>query len=104
MADGYRLDLDSGAIGLLDEDLAMEQLLLDIGWGVARQARSAARKRTGRGAASIRPWPGHGPGGPHVDVSWDNPDHFYMIFHETGTTTIDARPVLEPALDAYLHF
>lgn len=102
MAAGHRLVMDSTAIAQLDEDPDMAELLLEIGHGVAREAAAIARRRTGRGASSIRPWPGHGPGGPHVDVSWDQ-DHFYMIFHETGTREIAARPVLEPALDTYLH-
>jgi hypothetical protein len=102
VAGTHRLLLYSGPIGLLDEDLEMEQLLLDAGWGVSREAAALARKRTGRGAASIRPWPGHGPAGPHVDVSWDR-NHFYMIFHETGTTRIAEQPAIGPALDHYLH-
>jgi len=99
---GYRLVLDPVAIAALDEDPQVVQLLLDAGRGVAREASGRAPRRTGRGAASIRPWPGRSPAGPHVDVSWDQ-DHFYLIFHETGTALIDRDPMLEPALDHYMH-
>lgn len=98
----HRLRLDSAEIGLLDEDPDVQRLLLEIGWGIAGDAAARARKRTGEGAASIQPWPGRSPAGPHVDVSWDQ-DHFYMSFHEFGTVEISRRPALGPALDRYIH-
>ena len=36
--------------------------------------------------------------GAFVNVSWDN-DHFYMLFHEIGTSKMPPRPFLRPALE-----
>lgn len=100
MAVDVEIRLYEHEIALLDEDAA--DLTAQAAWGVAGDARAHAVRNTGRGAASIQSWPGHDTRGPYADVSWDQ-DHFYMSFHEFGTSRHDARPALGPALDRYLH-
>ncbi|MGC5664927.1 HK97-gp10 family putative phage morphogenesis protein [Micromonospora sp. WMMD723] len=97
-----RVRMHQHEIALLDDTTQTAELLLQIGWGIALDARADAPHRTGRGAASIQPWPGRDGLGLHVDVSWDR-DHFYMGFHEGGTRYHHAQPFLGPALDRYIH-
>ena len=73
----------------------VQKVLMDVGEQVAGRAAMAAPKATGEGARSIRPERV----GAVVRVSWDR-DHFYLGFHELGTSRSPARPFLRPALDA----
>lgn len=70
----------------------------DAGRGIADRARVLAPKRTGAGARSIHHEIGQDPGGPFVRVSWDR-RHFYMSFHEFGTSEQNATPFLRPAAE-----
>lgn len=67
---------------------------------VVPRARSLAPKKTGEGAKSIHAedpvLDGHTP---VVRIGWD-PDHFYMLYAEQGTSRQPATPFLRPALDA----
>lgn len=94
--------VDRHEAALLGDTPAVADLVTDVAEGVAMDARAHAVRRTGRGAASIQPWPGRDARGPYTDVSWDQ-DHFYMSFHESGTSIHPARPALGPALDRYVH-
>lgn len=73
--------------------------LRDVGDQVAERAAAAAPKDSGEGARSIRAELSDDRGLPVVRVSWDRA-HFYMLFHEVGTSRKSARPFLRPALDA----
>lgn len=77
----------------LDERLVGD--LLPVGHRVAQRAAQQAPKRSGEGAASIHAEVV----GDEVRVSWDR-QHFYLYFHEVGTSRMNARPFLRPALDA----
>lgn len=63
---------------------------------IRADAREAAPKRTGAGAKSIDYESGHDQDGPYVRISWDR-RHFYMQFHEFGTSEMNAHPFLRPA-------
>lgn len=96
------LRIYSAEVALLDDMPSATELLLQVGWGVAYEARGLALRDSGDGAASIQPWLSSGLDGPVVDVSWDR-DHFYMGFHEFGTSVHPQRPAIGPALDRYTH-
>lgn len=65
---------------------------------VAERAADLAPKETGAGAASIHHEVELESGVPVAKVSWE-PDYFYLLFHELGTSRMPARPFLRPALD-----
>jgi HK97 gp10 family phage protein len=67
-----------------------------IAKAVVRDAQAAAPKRTGAGAKSITHEYGHDQDGPFQRVSWDR-RHYYMQFHEFGTSRMNAHPFLRPA-------
>lgn len=90
MADGFRLELDSGAIDDLAFTADAEDLAQQAGDAVAAIARRLAPKRTGAGARSIRAKTAIDAAGAYAEVSWD-PSRSYMRFH---------GPFLEPALRA----
>lgn len=77
----------------------VHDMLLDASHPVVLQARTRAPKNTGAGAASIHTqmvltgdeW--------EALTSWDQ-DHFYLMWHETGSRQLPARPFLVPALRA----
>ena len=91
------LYINQAAIDKFAEGPAMLALLGKIGEQVASDAAERAPKRSGAGAASIGYETGVDADGAYVRVSWDR-DHFYMLFHEVGTSVQDARPFLRPAL------
>lgn len=97
-----RLRLNQHEIDQLDENSDAVELTLAMAWNVALEARARAPRLTGAGAASIQPWPGRDQRGPYADIGWDDL-HFYMRFHEDGTSKHAARPFLRPALDRYMH-
>ncbi|WP_162959283.1 hypothetical protein [Micromonospora tulbaghiae] len=101
--DDVRVRLDRHEIAQLGDSVAAAELTLEVGWGVALDARQHAVRDTGQGAESIQPWPGRDALGPYADVSWDQ-DHFYMSFHEFGTRFHRSQPAVGPALDRYMHF
>lgn len=69
-----------------------------LGAAIAEDARVAAPKRTGRGAASITHELGYDEHGPRVRVSWGR-KYFYMQFRELGTSHENAAPFLRPAAE-----
>jgi hypothetical protein len=73
-------------------------MLLEYGDLVAYDAAGRAPKRTGAGAASIRPELVLD--GPEVTahISWSQ-DRFYMSFQDLGTGRIAAKHFLEHALE-----
>lgn len=80
------------------------EALFKAGEAVAEAARDAAPKSTGAGAASIHAELVQTYNGVYVArVGWDR-DHFYMMFHELGTSKMSARPFLRPALDRHFDF
>jgi len=93
-----RIILHSTAIDSIGRTEEMRSMLLDVSkLGIGR-AKSAAPKRTGAGAASIHTdavladtW--------EANTSWDQL-HYYMRFHEFGTSRMPARPFLRPAFGA----
>lgn len=87
-----RVDLNLAAIAGLGK--VVEPDMLRVGEQVAERAQELAPKRTGAGAASIHAEVVDG----EVRVSWD-PEHFYMLFQEVGTSEMSPRPFLRPALD-----
>lgn len=90
--------LDQAAIRALAGNSGVKDGLDRVGSQVADRARAAAPRRTGAGAESISHEVGTDSTGAFVHVSWDR-DHFYMLFHEIGTSKTPARPFLRPALD-----
>lgn len=103
MAPTVRVVVHPEGVRELAEDPALEAFLLDVGRRVAAIARAGAPKRTGAGAASIRPETVLEPDGWSVRVSWDQA-HDYMRFHDLGSRTIAPRRFLETALDMYARF
>jgi HK97 gp10 family phage protein len=97
MAD-VRVVLHHDEIAALLRDPGLPAELLAAAAPVARDAAGRAPHRTGAGAASIRAeavldgpeWT--------AQVTWDQL-HFYMYFHERGTSRLSARPFLVPALE-----
>ena len=76
---------------------AEAKAILDRAGGlIADDAKAAAPRKTGQGAESIRQEVGEDADGAFFRVSWDK-DHFYMFFHEVGTSKMSARPFLRPA-------
>lgn len=86
----------------LDKQLQYNPKVTDaldkLGAAIAEDARIAAPKRTGKGAASITHEVGYDPGGAFVRVSWDK-RHWYMKFRELGTSHENAVPFLRPAAE-----
>lgn len=91
--------LDPRAIASLADDVGVKQALQHVADQVAERAASTAPKDSGRGAESIHAVAEEDGDGAYVNVSWDRA-HFYMYFHELGTSKLVARPFLRPALDA----
>ena len=91
--------INLAALQELERSPEMRAALGRFGAGVARRAAVNAPKRTGAGAKSIDHEVGYDARGLWVRISWDRP-HFYMSFHELGTSEITARPFLRPALYA----
>jgi HK97 gp10 family phage protein len=67
-----------------------------MGKAIAHDAAAMAPKRTTAGARSITHEIGFDTDGAFVRVSWDR-RHFYMQFHELGTSQKNATPFLRPA-------
>lgn len=96
--------LDRKAILAIRRSHEVTEALFRVGEAVADAARDAAPKATGAGAASIHAEPARLRNGVYnVRVGWDE-DHFYMGFHELGTSRMSARPFLRPALDRRYDF
>jgi HK97 gp10 family phage protein len=82
----------------LARDPGIRTALLAAAVPVVRGAQAHAPKNTGRGAQSIRAeavldgpeWTAR--------ISWDR-DHYYMYFHERGSSELPARPFLVPTLE-----
>lgn len=77
----------------------VKEALWRLGEQVATKAAADAPKKTGAAAASIQPQIDEDGRGVFVRVGPDA-DHFYLVFHEIGTSRMSARPFLRPALDA----
>lgn len=73
-----------------------KRILENLGEQIAQDAKANAPRDTGAGAESIQHEVGEDSEGAYVRVSWDR-DHFYMFFHEVGTSRKSARPFLRPA-------
>jgi HK97 gp10 family phage protein len=96
--------LDKAAMLALARSHEVTEAVYKFGEAVADAAREAAPKNTGAGAASIRAELIQTYEGVYVArVGWDR-DHFYMMFHELGTSRMSARPFLRPALDRRYDF
>lgn len=86
-----------GRLENITTDRVVTDALLDAGERIAKRAAVLAPKRTGQGAASIHAelaleaWVGV-----HARVSWTR-NHFYLRFHELGTSHQPAKPFLRPA-------
>lgn len=74
--------------------------LVGVGEVVAETARRLAPRDRRGGAESIHPEVVDTASGPEVHVSWEV-RHFYMSFHEFGTSEISARPFLRPAAQIF---
>lgn len=99
---GSRVIVHQDAIDALTRDPDIVAVLLQDAQPVIRDARSRAPKRTGAGAESIDAQPYAEPGGEQtVRVGWDR-NHFYMGFHDLGTSQLPALHFLEDALEANL--
>lgn len=92
-----RIVLNRGAIEAIGKQPAAS-ILDDIGAQVAGRAAMQAPKRTGAGAASIHQETSVDEQSAVSRISWDD-KHFYLYFHELGTSRMPARPFLRPALD-----
>lgn len=88
--------LDRAAIEKWAGSTDAKRILETLGEQIAEDAADAAPKESGEGAASIRHEVGEDADGAYVRISWDR-DHFYMFFHEVGTSRMPARPFLRPA-------
>lgn len=99
MTDGVRTVLHHNEIEALRRDPDLRAGLLQVSWPIAVDAARRAPKLSGAGAANIRPEAVLDGDEITAHISWDR-DHFYMSFHETGTTSLPARPFLVPALEA----
>lgn len=88
--------LDPAAIKAWAGSDDAKAVLNDLGEQIARDAAANAPKDSGGGARSIRHEVDEDAEGALVRVSWDR-DHFYMFFHEVGTSRLPARPFLRPA-------
>lgn len=93
-----RVVLNRSALEDLTRSADMQRGLQTVGDQVAQRAASDAPKSTGAGAASIHCEVTTEGGEAVARVSWDAA-HFYMYFHEVGTSRMSARPFLRPALD-----
>ncbi len=91
--------LNTTALAALAASEDVKAALDRVGEQVADRAAQAAPKASGAGAASIHHVVGVDGDGAYAHVSWDR-DHFYLGFHEFGTSRMSARPFLRPALDA----
>jgi HK97 gp10 family phage protein len=99
-----RVALDEWLNAPMGDDAANEEAVLAFLTSFAEAARDAAPKSTGAGAASIHAELVQTYNGVYVArVGWDR-DHFYMMFHELGTSRMSARPFLRPALDRRYDF
>lgn len=94
-----RVRLNSAAIQALAADQGVRTHLEKVGDEVVEKAKAKAPRNTGTGAESIdKEVVTNFAGIPEVRVTWAK-EHFYMIFHELGTSDFPARPFLRPALD-----
>jgi HK97 gp10 family phage protein len=91
-----QIRLDSAAIARWAGSSDAKRILENLGEQIAQDAKAAAPRDTGAGAESIQHEVGEDADGAYVRVSWDR-DHFYMFFHEVGTSRKSARPFLRPA-------
>lgn len=92
------LNLNQQALRELERNPDVTDALDSLGGQIADVAEVAAPKRTGFGARSIHHELGQDERGLWVRVSWSR-DAFYLYFHEMGTSKMNARPFLRPALD-----
>lgn len=97
------LRLNPAGIAAWARTAEAEALLKRVGDDIAADAAAAAPKRTGEGAASIHAETGTDTDGPYVLVSWDK-THFYMAFHELGTSRQSATPFLRPAAQKHRRY
>lgn len=94
MATDVRVVVDERAVRDLVASAGMRAAILDAGKTLVPGAQSRAPKLTGAGAASIHAeavlddheWTAR--------MSWDR-DHYYMSFHQRGTSSLPAQPFLE---------
>jgi HK97 gp10 family phage protein len=100
--DAYRIRWDDAAIRDLADDVDAGDMVVDIARAMSRDSAVLAPKRTGRGARSIREWPGRDAGGHFADVSWSQ-ERFYMSFPEFGTSRQRREPFIKPVFDRYIH-
>lgn len=91
-----QIRLNLGAIEAWAGSSDAKRILDKLGEEIAADAAATAPRATGEGAESITHEVGEDADGAYVRVSWDR-DHFYMFFHEVGTSRMSARPFLRPA-------
>lgn len=92
-----QIRLDPAAIAKWAGSTDAKRILAALGEQVANDAKANAPRESGAGAESIHHEIGEDAEGAYVRVSWDS-DHFYMFFHEVGTSRMPARPFLRPAV------
>jgi HK97 gp10 family phage protein len=88
-----KMVIDSSQIHAIVADPAVRDELLRVGEDVARESAIRAPKRTGAGAASIRPEAVLDGDSWEVQVSWDR-EHYYMYFHQVGTRYMPPHPFM----------
>jgi HK97 gp10 family phage protein len=92
-----RVVLNRAAIQALGHRPSLREKLIHVAQVIATRAQGLAPKRSGAGAASIHVVSVETAEGWTVRVSWDA-THRYMLFQEVGTSTMQPRPFLRPAL------
>lgn len=97
MPDDVRVVLYESEIRRLAVDPLVVEALLDAGQDLADQAYFKAPKRSGEGAASIRPEYVLDGDSSEVRVSWDR-EHYYMGMQQTGTRFLPAHPFMQGPL------
>jgi hypothetical protein len=94
VADDVRIVPDEAAIRDLAGSQVLRAAVFDAAEELVPGARARAPHDTGAGAFSIHAEPVFDDGVWTARVGWDR-DHYYMSFHQLGTTSLPARPFLE---------
>ena len=102
MARGVRVKVNIREVEKLKQHPKVQRRIEHDAKAVAQVAQRLAPKDLGGGAASIHAEPGDPRQG-----SWyvgADSAHFYMVYQELGTATMDPHPHLRPALDHFQSF